>query len=55
MLYWLWLSLACRSGSVLPSTLLKYFGSAENVYRASPEDLEEVDTPFYGHEKDLAD
>ncbi len=55
ILYWLWLSLACRPGSVLPSTLLKYFGSPEKIYHASEEELKEVDTNFYGHEKDLAD
>jgi len=53
LLLWLWLSLACRSGSVLPSTLLKYFGSPRKIYEAEAEDLEQVDTPFYGHEKDL--
>lgn len=55
LLYWLWLSLACRPGSALPSTLLKYFGSPEKIYEASKEDYRAVDTPFYGHEKDLAD
>lgn len=55
LLKWLWLSLACRSGSALPSTLLKYFGSVQKIYEASSEDLEQVETAFYGHEKDLLD
>ena len=55
LLYWLWLSLACRPGSALPSTLLKFFGSPERIYWATPEELEEVDVPFYGHEKELGD
>ncbi len=55
LLYWLWLSLATCPGTVLPTTLLKYFGDPEKIYEATPEDLEEVDTLFYGHEKDLAD
>ena len=55
LLMWLWLSLACRPGSALPSTLLKYFGSPEKIYEASEEDLEQVETAFYGHEKDLLD
>ena len=55
LLYWLWLSLACRPGSALPSTLLKFFGSPQKIYEAAEEDFEEVDAPFYGHEKDLCD
>lgn len=55
LLLWLWLSIACRPGSVLPSTLLKFFGSPQKIYEAEIEDLEQVDTPFYGHEKDLMD
>ena len=55
LIYWLWLSLRLRPGSALPSTLLKYFGSPRRIYEATEEDLSEVDTPFYGHEKDLAD
>ena len=55
LLYWLWLSLACRPGSALPSTLLKFFGSPQRIYHATAEELEEVDVPFYGHEKDLLD
>ena len=50
---WLWLSLACRPGSALPSTLLKYFGSPEKIYQAEEEDFASLDVPFYGHEKDL--
>ncbi len=53
LLYWLWLSLVCRPGSVLPSTLLKFFGSAKGVYEATESDYSQIDTPFYGHEKDL--
>lgn len=55
LLQWLWLSLACRSGSALPSTLLKYFGSVEKIYEAGEEDFEQVETAFYGHEKELCD
>ncbi len=55
LLYWLWLSLSCRPGSALPSTLLKYFGSPERIWAASEEELAEVDTPFYGHEKELCE
>lgn len=55
LLYWIWLSIRLRSGSALPSTLLKYFGSIQKVYEAQAEELAEVDTPFYGHEKDLED
>lgn len=55
LLYWLWLSLACRPGSALPSTLLKFFGSPQKIYEATEEDFEGVDAPFYGHEKDLCD
>jgi len=54
LLYWLWLSLACRPGSALPSTLLKYFGSVEKIYEAKEEDFEAIEVPFYGHEKELA-
>lgn len=54
-LLWLWLSLACRPGSALPSSLLKYFGSVEKIYEAEEEDFSQVDVPFYGHEKDLGD
>ncbi len=53
LLYWLWLSLSCRPGSALPTTLLKFFGSPQKIYEATEEDFEEIDTPFYGHEKDL--
>lgn len=53
LLYWLWLSLALRPGSVLPSTLLKYFGSPKEIYEATEEDFAGVDAPFYGHESDL--
>ena len=55
LIYWLWLSLACRPGSALPSTLLKFFGSPKKVYEASEEDLSQLDIPFYGHEKELSD
>ncbi len=54
-IYWLWLSLACRPGSALPSTLLKFFGSPKKVYEASEEDFAQLDIPFYGHEKELCD
>jgi len=53
LIYWLWLSLTLRQGSVLPSTLLKYFGSPRAIYEAGEEDLAQVETNFYGHEKDL--
>ncbi len=55
LLLWIWLSLRLRPGSVLPSTLLKYFGSPRAIYEATAEDYKEVQTPFYGHEKDLED
>lgn len=55
LIYWLWLSLACRPGSALPSTLLKFFGSPKKVYEAEEEDFAQLDVPFYGHEKDLCD
>lgn len=55
LLKWIWLSLACRPGSALPSTLLKFFGSVEKVYEATEEDLEAVETNFYGHEKELCE
>ncbi|MBE6713469.1 MAG: DNA-protecting protein DprA [Ruminococcaceae bacterium] len=55
LLYWLWLSLACRPGSALPSTLLKFFGSPKKIYDADEDDFAELDIPFYGHEKDLCD
>jgi len=55
VLYWLWLSLACRPGSVLPSTLLKFFGSPKKIHQADEDALRQVQTPFYGHEKDLLD
>ncbi|MBQ3866618.1 MAG: DNA-processing protein DprA [Clostridia bacterium] len=55
LLSWLWLSGACRPGSVLPSTLLKFFGSPEKIYEAGEEDLDQVDTNFYGHEENLCD
>ena len=54
-LYWLWLSLACRTGSALPPTLLKYFGSPQAIYEACEDDFSQIDVPFYGHEKDLCD
>ncbi len=53
LLYWIWLSLACKVGSVLPSTLLKYFSSPEKIYQATEDDFKEVATPFYDHEKAL--
>lgn len=55
LIYWLWLSLACRPGSALPSTLLKFFGSPKKVYEAGEEEFSELDIPFYGHEKELCD
>lgn len=55
LLYWLWLSLACRPGSALPSTLLKFFGSPKKIYEATEEDFGQLDVPFYGHEKELCD
>lgn len=55
LIYWLWLSLACRPGSALPSTLLKFFGSPKKVYEANEEDFAQLDVPFYGHEKELCD
>lgn len=55
LLKWIWLSLACRPGSALPTTLLKFFGSVEKVYEATEEDFEAVETQFYGHEKELCD
>lgn len=55
LLYWLWLSLACRPGSALPSTLLKFFGSPKKVYEANEEDFSQIEIPFYGHEKELCD
>jgi len=55
LVYWLWLSLACRPGSALPSTLLKFFGSPKKIYEADEEAFEELDIPFYGHEKELCD
>ena len=55
LIYWLWLSLACRPGSALPSTLLKYFGSPKKIYGATEEDFAQLDIPFYGHEKELCD
>ncbi|MBQ3074697.1 MAG: DNA-processing protein DprA [Clostridia bacterium] len=55
LLYWLWLSLACRPGSALPSTLLKFFGSPKKIYEANEEDFSQLDVPFYGHEKELCD
>ncbi len=55
LIYWLWLSLACRPGSALPSTLLKFFGSPKKVYEATEEDFAELEIPFYGHEKELCD
>ncbi len=55
LIYWLWLSLACRPGSALPSTLLKFFGSPKKIYTATEEDFAQLDIPFYGHEKELCD
>ena len=55
ILLWLWLSLACRQGSALPTTLLKYFGSVEKIYEAEKEDFEQLEVPFYGHEEALCD
>lgn len=55
LLYWLWLSLACRPGSALPTTLLKYFGSPRAIFEAKEEDFKALDVPFYGHEKELCD
>lgn len=52
-LLWMWLSLACRPGSVLPSTLLKFFGSPETIYEAGEEEFDAVDTNFYGHKEEL--
>ncbi len=55
LLSWLWLAGACRPGSVLPSTLLKFFGSPEKIYEAGEEDFDQVDTNFYGHKETLCD
>ncbi len=55
LVYWIWLSLACRPGSVLPSALLKFFGSPRKIYEATEEDFNQIDVPFYGHEKELCD
>ncbi|MBR5295952.1 MAG: DNA-processing protein DprA, partial [Clostridia bacterium] len=55
LIYWLWLSLACSPGSALSTTLLKFFGSPQKIYEATKEDFEQIDVPFYGHEKDLCD
>ncbi|MBP5289752.1 MAG: DNA-processing protein DprA [Clostridia bacterium] len=55
LLAWLWLAGACRPGSVLPSTLLKFFGSPEKIYEAGEEDFDQVDTNFYGHKDALCD
>ena len=41
LIYWLWLSLSCRPGSALPSTLLKFFGSPKKIYEADEEDFAE--------------
>lgn len=55
LLAWLWLADSCRPGSVLPSTLLKFFGSPEKIYEAGEEDFDQVDTNFYGHKEALCD
>ena len=55
LLSWLWLAGTCRPGSVLPSTLLKFFGSPEKIYEAGEDDFDQVDTNFYGHKEALCD
>lgn len=39
-IYWLWLTLIPNIGPVLQKRLLEYFGTPENVYAASGEDLQ---------------
>jgi len=39
-LHYIWLSGACGAGSVLPQRLLGEFGSAENIYKATKEEIE---------------
>ena len=40
-LYYIWLSLVCGAGSALPQKLLAVFESAENIYAAGKDEIEE--------------
>lgn len=42
LIYWIWLSLATENAPSTANTLLKYFGSAQGVYDADSDALEQV-------------
>ncbi len=59
LLYWIWLSNATVNAPVMANTLLKYFSSAQGVYEAGEEELEQAGCSLRGRmgsllDKDLA-
>lgn len=50
-LYYIWLAACAPTGSALPVSLLKYFGSAERVYLASEEELSAAPVEWRGRMK----